>query len=79
MLVDPFLQIDLQKEKVKQASEQREQHQLGALKELNKMQGFAQVGFSVGSNPRVFHCSRRCVWNYHWKLPEETTKWRKLL
>lgn len=54
MWVDPFLQNDLQKEKVKQASEQKEQVQLGALslKELNKMQGLDQVGFSVGSNPQ---------------------------
>lgn len=65
MWVDQFLQNDLQKAKVKQASEEKEQHQLGelSLKELNQVQGLAQVGFGV---PRVFHCSFRHTWNYRW-------------
>lgn len=68
MWVDHSCKMIFRRKKVKQAIKKNEQHQLGALslKELNKMQGFVQVGFSIGSKPRVFHCSFRHAWNYDW-------------
>jgi len=54
MWVDPFLQNDLQKEKVKQASEQKEPHQFRSFtskRAEQDVQLLAQVRFWIGSKP----------------------------